>query len=110
MATTDTTTTTGDTATAMDRVTGTTADDRRAMFNKAQDAVTGAVQSAVEAVKANPKTAAAIAAGATAAVAGAAYGATKLATTKSSSTSRASGTTTRKPAAKRSTAKKSTSN
>ncbi len=70
----------------------TTTEGRQALFNTAKDAVTDAVQSAVDAVKANPKTAAAIAAGATAAVAGAAYGATKLAQSKD-----ATGGTAKKP-------------
>ncbi|HET9510553.1 MAG TPA: hypothetical protein VFO80_05325 [Sphingomonas sp.] len=61
----------------------TTTEGRQALFNTAKDAVTEAVQTAVDAVKANPKTAAAIAAGATAAVAGAAYGASKLSAAKS---------------------------
>lgn len=69
----------------------TTTEGRQALFNNAKEAVTDAVQTAVDAVKANPKTAAAIAAGATAAVAGAAYGATKLAQSKDST-----GTTAKK--------------
>ncbi len=81
----------------------TTTEGRQALFANAKDAVTDAVQTAVDAVKANPKTAAAIAAGATAAVAGAAYGATKLSASKSSND-----TATKKPApAKRTPAKSS---
>ena len=57
---------------------GANATDRQAFIAKAQETLSDAVAAAVDAVKANPKTAAAIAAGATAAVAGAAYGATKL--------------------------------
>ncbi|KQN26472.1 hypothetical protein ASE86_10225 [Sphingomonas sp. Leaf33] len=87
----------------------TTTEGRQALFANAKEAVTEAVQSAVEAVKANPKTAAAIAAGATAAVAGAAYGATKLSAAKATP---AKSTTTapkrRAPAKRTTTAAKST--
>ncbi len=64
---------------AIDRLTGTSAEDRKALFSDAQEKIGGVLSSAIDAVKNNPKTAAAIAAGATAAVAGAAYGATTLA-------------------------------
>jgi len=63
----------------LDKLTGTTAADRKAFIAQAQETLSEAVSSAIGAVKENPKAAAAIAAGATAAVAGAAYGATKLA-------------------------------
>ncbi len=69
-----------------DQTSVTTTEGRQALFANAKEAVTDAVQTAVDAVKANPKTAAAIAAGATAAVAGAAYGATKLSASKSTTT------------------------
>ncbi len=72
-------------ASTIDKITKTTAEDRADFIAKAQETLSGAVATAVDAVKANPKTAAAIAAGATAVVAGAAYGATKLANTKTSS-------------------------
>lgn len=63
----------------IDKLTGTSAEDRKAFIGDAQTTLSDAVASVISAVKDNPKTAAAIAAGATAAVAGAAYGATKLA-------------------------------
>ena len=83
----------------LDTLTGTTADDRADLISKAQEAISGAVETAVNAVKANPKTAAAIAAGATAAVAGAAYGATKLG--KSDKPAAKSRTTTKRAPAKK---------
>ena len=52
--------------------------ESKSFLNRAQDALTEAVDSAVGAVKEHPITAAGIAAGAAAAVAGAAYGASKL--------------------------------
>ncbi|URW76298.1 hypothetical protein M9980_03490 [Sphingomonas donggukensis] len=77
--------TTTDTLTAepstLDKLTGTTADDRDEMVAEAQKTLTSAYETAVEAVKQNPKTAAAIAAGIAAAIAGAAYGASKLGST-----------------------------
>lgn len=82
---------------AMDRLTGTTAGDRKAMLADAKETLSEAVSTAIGAVKDNPKTAAAIAAGATAAVAGAAYGATKLGKSK---------TTKPRTAAKRPAARK----
>ena len=82
----------------LDKLTGTTAADRKAFIAQAQETLSEAVTSAIEAVKENPKTAAAIAAGATAAVAGAAYGATKLAKTTTPKPRRAP--TKRAPAAK----------
>lgn len=86
----------------LDRLTGTTAEDRKAFFNSAQETLSGAVTTAIDAVKGNPKTAAAIAAGATAAVAGAAYGATKLAkgSVKTPSKPRTRTTARRTPAKK----------
>ncbi|WP_294289997.1 hypothetical protein [uncultured Sphingomonas sp.] len=87
----------------------TTTEGRQALFNTAKDAVTEAVQTAVDAVKANPKTAAAIAAGATAAVAGAAYGATKLATSKSSGSTAKKSTPAKRAPAKRAPAKSAAS-
>ena len=71
-------------APAIDRLTGTTAENRAAFFEDAKGRLNDAVTSAVAAVKENPKAAAAIAAGATVAVAGAAYGATRLAKTNGS--------------------------
>ncbi|WP_326524086.1 hypothetical protein [Sphingomonas sp.] len=84
----------------LDRLTNTTAEERQAFVNKAQETLASAVHTAVDAVKANPRTAAAIAAGATAAVAGAAYGATRLGKTKSTTA------TTRKAPARRTAATK----
>ena len=52
--------------------------ESKSFLGKAQEAVTDAVGTVVEAVKEHPITAAGIAAGATAAVAGAAYGVSKL--------------------------------
>ena len=52
--------------------------NEKSFFERAQEAIGSAVESTVEAVKENPATAAAIAAGATAAVAGAAFGISKL--------------------------------
>ncbi|MEP7004821.1 MAG: hypothetical protein ABI810_02490 [Sphingomonas bacterium] len=52
--------------------------EEKSFFERAQEAIGSAVESTVEAVKENPATAAAIAAGATAAVAGAAFGISKL--------------------------------
>jgi hypothetical protein len=52
--------------------------ESKSFLGKAQEAVTEAVGTVVEAVKEHPITAAGIAAGATAAVAGAAYGVSKL--------------------------------
>lgn len=85
--------TTIDTANAepstIDTLTGTTAEDREELVSKAQEQLSSAYDNAVEAVKQNPKTAAAIAAGIAAAIAGAAYGATKLAGSTSSTPRRA---------------------
>ncbi|MBM3927647.1 MAG: hypothetical protein FJ335_04205 [Sphingomonadales bacterium] len=81
----------------------TTTEGREALLANAQDAVSDAVHTAVDKVKANPKTAAAIAAGATAVIAGAVYGATKLAESKSGTK-----TTTKRAPAKRTTAKRTT--
>lgn len=52
--------------------------ESKSLFNRAQEALTDAVDTAVGAVKDHPIAAAGIAAGAAAAVAGAAYGASKL--------------------------------
>ncbi len=52
--------------------------ESKSFLGKAQEALTDAVDTVVEAVKEHPITAASIAAGATAAVAGAAYGVSKL--------------------------------
>ncbi len=52
--------------------------ESKSFLSRAQDALTDAVDTVVDAVKEHPITAASIAAGATAAVAGAAYGASKL--------------------------------
>jgi hypothetical protein len=52
--------------------------ESKTFLSKAQEALTDAVDTVVEAVKEHPITAAGIAAGATAAVAGAAYGASRL--------------------------------
>ena len=54
------------------------ADDAKTFFAQAQAKVTEAVGAAIDAVKENPKAAAAIATGAAAAVGAAAYGVTKL--------------------------------
>lgn len=66
-----------------DTTTDTTADaagtdDKKTFIAQAQETVTGAASSVIEAVKDRPVTAAAAVAGAAAAVAGAAYGVSKL--------------------------------
>lgn len=81
--------TSGENASTLDKVTNTTPEKRADFIAKAQETLSEAVSTAIDAVKANPKTTAAIAAGATAAVAGAAYGATKLAKTKAPAKPRA---------------------
>ncbi len=53
-------------------------DETKSFFSKAQETLTQAAETAVNAVKEHPIAAAGIAAGAAAAVAGAAYGASKL--------------------------------
>lgn len=54
------------------------ADEAKTFFAQAQERVTEAVGAAIDAVRENPRTAAAIATGAAAAVGAAAYGVTKL--------------------------------
>jgi hypothetical protein len=102
----DPTNTAAGAASKLDTLTGTTADKRADFIAKAQEALTDVVATAVDKVKANPKIAAAIAAGATAAVAGAAFGATKLAKGAKAPAKPRTTTTKRAPAKRTPTAKK----